>query len=101
MAGKSFINIRRSEPGDAGYVSFMHGRYYCKYHGFLPEAEYYFIKYLAEFVRAPSGGRLWIAEVDRTIAGSAAIVRVDDKTAQFRWFLVEREYQGMVSGARF
>ena len=93
------LRIRRSEPGDAGYVAYMHGRYYHKYHGFLSSSEYYFIKYLADFVRDPAGGELWIAEVDGTIAGSAAVVRVDDDTAQFRWFLVEKEYQGMGIGS--
>ena len=32
--------------------------------------------------------------------GSAAIVRVDDDTAQFRWFLVDERYQGMGIGSK-
>ena len=98
MMDDKSLRIRRSEPGDAGYVAYMHGRYYHKYHGFLSGAEYYFIKYLADFVRDPAGGELWIAEVDGIIAGSIAIVRVDESTAQLRWFLVEREYQGIGIG---
>jgi GNAT superfamily N-acetyltransferase len=94
------IRIRQSGPGDAGYVACMHGRYYCKRHGFFGKAEYYFIKYLADFVLNPEGGRLWIAEADGNIAGSAAIVRVDDKTAQFRWFLIDENYQNMGIGSR-
>ena len=78
------VKIRQSEPGDAGYVAYMHGKYYWKHHGFHPASEYYFIRYLADFVRDPEGGRLWIAEIDRVIVGSAAIVRVDGNTAQFR-----------------
>jgi len=76
----------------------MHGRYYCKYHGFFSKSEYYFIKYLADFVHNPEGGKLWVAEIDETIAGSVAIVRVDAATAQFRWFLVEKKYQNMGIG---
>jgi len=94
------IKIRQSEPGDAGYVAYMHGRYYYKYHGFFNKSEYYFIKHLADFVRDPEGSGLWIAEINATIAGSAGVVRVDDNTAQFRWFLVEREYQRMGIGSR-
>ena len=94
------IRIRQAEPGDAGYVAYMHGRYYWKYHGFRPGAEYYFIKYLADFVRDPDGGRLWIAEADGNIVGSAAIVRVDDIAAQFRWFLVEENHQGKGIGSQ-
>ena len=100
MTDANSVQIRQSEPGDAGYVAYMHGKYYCKHHGFFTKSEYYFIKYLAEFVRDPEGGRLWIAEINGTVAGSAAIVRVDDNTAQFRWFLVEKEYRNMGIGSR-
>ena len=92
------ITIRQSEPGDAGYVAYMHGRYYWKNHGFYRSSEYYFIKYLADFVHDPVGGMLWVVEVNGNIIGSAAIVRVDNKTAQFRWFLVDARFQGMGIG---
>lgn len=94
------IRIRTSEPGDAGYVAYMHGKYYCKNYGFYNSSEYYFIKYLADFVRDSTGGSLWIAEVEERIVGSVAIVRIDDKTAQFRWFLVDESYQGIGIGSK-
>ncbi len=94
------VTIRQSHPGDAGYVSYMHGKFYWKNHGFHPEAEYYFIKYLADFVHDPAGGRLWIAEAGDTIVGSVAIVRVGGKTAQLRWFLVEESHHGLGIGKR-
>lgn len=94
------VLIRQSKPGDAGYVAYMHGKYYCDHHGFYRSSEYYFIKYLADFVFDPTGGGLWIAEIDGKTVGSAAIVRVDSKTAQFRWFLVDKNYQGMGIGSR-
>jgi GNAT superfamily N-acetyltransferase len=78
----------------------MQGRYYWMRHGFRPGAEYYFIKYLAEFVRDQAGSGLWIAEADGKIVGSAAVVRVDGDTAQFRWFLVDENYQNMGIGGR-
>lgn len=96
----SDILIRQSEPGDAGYVAYMHGQYYWKNHGFYRSSEYYFIKYLADFVHDPTGGELWIAEVDGRIVGSVAIVRVDDNTAQLRWFLIDENYQGRGIGSR-
>ena len=92
------IRIRESEPGDAGYVAYMHGQYYWKNHGFIGKSEYYFIKNLADFVRDPEGGGLWIADVDGKIAGSVGIVRVDNQTAQFRWFLVDKNYRRMGIG---
>ena len=100
MEREKSVRIRQSEPGDAGYVAFMHGRYYSKYHGFFDKTEYYFIKYLADFVNNPEGGKLWIAEVDNVIAGSVAIVRFDDDTAQLRWFFVEADYRNMGIGGR-
>jgi len=100
MEHEKSIRIRQAEPGDAGYVAFMHGRYYHKYHGFFEGAEYYFIKHLADFVHDPYGGRLWVAEVDGVISGSVGIVRVDNDNAQFRWFFVERNYQNMGIGNR-
>jgi GNAT superfamily N-acetyltransferase len=96
----SSIQIRQFEPGDAGYVAYMHGKYYCKHHGFHRSSEYYFIKYLAEFVHDPAGGMLWVAEADGNTVGSVAIVRVDSKTAQFRWFLVDENFQGGGIGGR-
>jgi hypothetical protein len=60
----SNIFIRQSQAGDAGYVAYMHGKYYCKNHGFYRSAEYYFIKYLADFVHNPIGGELWVAEAE-------------------------------------
>jgi GNAT superfamily N-acetyltransferase len=63
-------------------------------------AEYYFIKHLADFVHDPAGGRLWIAEIDGITVGSVAIVRVNTKTAQLRWFLVDERYQGFGIGNR-
>ena len=94
------IRIRSSEPGDAGYVAYMHGRYYWKYHGFSVGSEYYFIKYLADFVRNPEGGELWIAEADGNVVGSVAVVRVENKTAQMRWFLIDENHQNMGIGSR-
>jgi len=100
MEKESSTQIRQSEPGDAGYVAYMHGRYYWKNHGFYEGAEYYFIKHLADFVYDPEGGCLWIAEAGDSIVGSVGIVRVDDNTAQFRWFFVEKVYQHMGIGSR-
>jgi GNAT superfamily N-acetyltransferase len=93
------VHIRTSAPGDTGYVAYMHGKYYHEHYGFFPAAEYYFIKHLADFVRNPEGGRLWIAETGGITVGSMAVVRVDNKIAQLRWFLVDKHYQGMGIGS--
>jgi len=94
------VRIQTSEPGDAGFVAYMHGRYYWKHHGFHSASEYYFIKHLADFVNNPEGGRLWTVKVNESMIGSVAIVRNNSKTAQFRWFLVDVKYQGIGIGSR-
>ena len=94
------VRIRRSKPGDAGYIAYLHGKYYHEHHGFFDRSEYYFIGRLADFVRDPEGGALWIAEVGADIAGSIAIVRADSETAQLRWFIVDSAYRNMGIGNR-
>lgn len=99
MTERTSVRIRPSVPGDAGYAAYMHARYYSEYHGFRDGAEYYFIKYLADFVHDPNGGRLWIAESGGVTVGSIAVVPVDGRTAQLRWFLVDKEYQNKGIGS--
>jgi len=94
------IQIRSSRPGDAGYVAYLHGKYYHEAHGFYDRSEYYFIKHLADFVHDPKGGALWIAEVSGKTAGSIAIVRADDETAQLRWFFVDMAFRNFGIGNR-
>ena len=99
MTENGSMQICHSLPGDAGYVAYMNGRYYWKYHGFRVGAEYYFIKYLADFVRDPNGGRLWVAEADGKIVGSVAVVPVGNNEVQLRWFFVEKECQNKGIGS--
>jgi GNAT superfamily N-acetyltransferase len=94
------VVIRPSKAGDAGYVAYMHGKYYSEYHGFFAASEYYFIKHLADFVHEPTGGRLWVAQAREMVIGSIGIVRVDENTAQLRWFLIDKNYQNMGIGSR-
>jgi len=94
------VLIRESKPGDVGYVGYMHGKYYCTKYDFFADSEYYFLKHIVDFARTPEDGKLWIAEVDGNIAGSVAILRHDDKTAQFRFLLVDENYQNMGIGSQ-
>jgi GNAT superfamily N-acetyltransferase len=61
---------------------------------FKPIFEYYVMKGLTEFMRAPEGGELWIAEVNGVTAGAVAIVKARSGDAQLRWFIVDEELQG-------
>jgi len=94
------ILIRRSRPGDASYVSHLHMTLYQKDYGFRGIFEYYVMKGMAEFLNDRAGGELWVAVIDDRIVGSIAIVRVDDATAQLRWFIVSHDHQGAGIGKR-
>jgi GNAT superfamily N-acetyltransferase len=72
-------------------------KYYGEHYCFKPVFEYYVIKGITEFLHDPSGSNLWIAEVDGLIVGSIAIVKTQN-AAQLRWFLVDKEYQGIGIG---
>ncbi len=41
---------------------------------------------------------IWVAEIDGVIVGCIAIVKVNDSTAQLRWFLIEPQWRGMGLG---
>lgn len=92
------IIIRPYGPGDAGYIAHLHGTLYGNTHQFSHDFEFYVVKGLAEFMADPSGGQLWIAEVNGVVAGSIAIAKAGDHTAQLRWFIMDEEFQGLGIG---
>ena len=97
---KLVVTIRPFQSGDVGYVAQLHGDFYKKQHDFFQVFEYYVMKGLTEFMYDSSGGELWIAEVDGYRAGSIAIVRDNESTAQLRWFILDSEYQGLGIGSK-
>ncbi|HET6872634.1 MAG TPA: GNAT family N-acetyltransferase [Sporolactobacillaceae bacterium] len=86
--------IRPFKAGDAGYVAYLHGRLYKDTYGFGTLFEYYVLKGLAEFIRNPDGGGLWVVEIEGKIIGSIAITKFNDTTAQLRWFILDDAFQG-------
>ncbi|HEX6923587.1 MAG TPA: GNAT family N-acetyltransferase, partial [Bacillales bacterium] len=94
------VVIRSFQPGDVGYVAYLHGKLYDEVYGFGSTFEYYVMKGLTEFMGDPAGGDLWIAEVNGEIAGSIAITSQDQKMAQLRWFIMDENYQGLGIGKK-
>ncbi|KAA0566738.1 MarR family transcriptional regulator [Bacillus sp. CH30_1T] len=92
------ITIRPFQPGDLGYVAYLHGRLYDRKYQFGPMFEYYVMKGLTEFMMNTDGGELWVAEVDSEIVGSIAITKSSDTVTQLRWFVLDENYQGMGIG---
>lgn len=86
-----FYSLRSHKPGDIGYITFRHGVIYTNEYQLDESFEAYVAKYMAEFIENydPANDHLWILEKGTEIVGSIAIVKMDDKTAQLRWLLVE------------
>lgn len=94
------VIIRPYQAGDIGYIAHLHGKLYKNTYNFGPLFEYYVMKGLSEFMMDHEGGELWVAEVDGEVAGSIAITRFDEKTAQLRWFVLDESYHGLGIGKK-
>lgn len=91
---KSPVNIRHYRAGDAGYISYRHGVLYEKEYNLDTVFEKYVMAGLLKFLDNPESGELWMAEADGKIVGFIAIIGIDEKNAQLRWFLIEPEFRG-------
>ncbi|WP_209122719.1 helix-turn-helix domain-containing GNAT family N-acetyltransferase [Alkalihalobacillus sp. BA299] len=99
-SSQSEVVIRPCQPGDIGYVAYLHGKLYDKTYKFGRMFEYYVMKGLTEFMINTDRGELWVAEVNGEIVGSIAITKSSDTVAQLRWFVLDENYQGMGIGKK-
>lgn len=100
-------NIRRSDitirddvrPGDAGYLTYLHGWIYKKEYdysvAFEGDVAESFYQFLVQY--NPEKDRLWCAEHEGEIVGCIGIVGRGER-AQLRWFLLHPNYRGMGLG---
>ena len=88
------------QPGDVGYLIYLHGILYAKEYGFDHTFEAYVAAPLAEFVQSSDQERqrLWIAEIDGNIIGTIAIVGASEREAQLRWLIVHPDSRGLGMG---
>ena len=97
---RNTISIREEiKPGDAGYITYMHGRLYALERGYSSAFEAYvaesFYRFLLHF--DPEKDRLWCAESEGKIVGCIGIAQ-NGTRAQLRWFLLEPEVRHMGLG---
>ncbi len=94
------VTIRTYRKEDLGFIIGRHRELYASEYGFSSEFSDYVEKYVLKFDEHhdPDKENIWIGEADGKPVGMIALVRIDDKTAQLRWFLIEPELRGMGLG---
>ncbi len=96
----SEITIRTTlQPGDIGYVTYMHGDLYFKENGYGLSFETYVAQGLAEFCKQydPSTNRVWVAEHKEHRIGFLLLLNRGE-AAQLRYFILLPEYRGIGLG---
>ena len=88
--------LRDLEIGDAGWLIEQHGRLYALEEGFDRTFEALVAEILADYIRNhdPAYERAWIAVEGGQRLGSIFCVRLDEKTAKLRLFLLLPEARG-------
>jgi GNAT superfamily N-acetyltransferase len=96
------ISIRTElQPGDIGYVTYMHGALYHREYNYGLQFESYVAQGLCEFYEKynPQRNRIWACEHKDRIIGFLLLMD-RGKAAQLRYFLIEPEYRGIGLGSK-
>jgi N-acetylglutamate synthase-like GNAT family acetyltransferase len=86
----------RLEPGDIGYVVYLHGTLYAREYQLDHAFEGYVAQRIGEFAQQYDSSKdyIAIAELDGQIVGSIVINGLPDNTAMLRFFLVHPDARG-------
>lgn len=89
-------------PGDIGYIIYLHGFIYGNESNFSNEFEKYVIKTFYNFLENYSAeyDRIWMAEYNNKIVGCIAIQHQSEEEAQLRWFLLDPVFRGLGIGKK-
>lgn len=93
----SEVNIRTTmEPGDVGYVIYLHGALYAREYGLDRTFEGGVAERFGEFAKQydPRKDLFAVAELDGRIVGSIVIDGRDENTAVLRYFLLHPDARG-------
>ena len=96
------IAIRTAlQPGDIGYVSWLHGALYKSEYNYGIQFEVYVAEGLCEFYRQydPQKDAVWIAEHDQHIVGFLLLMH-RKTVAQLRYFIIDPAYRGIGLGKK-
>lgn len=96
------IKIRTTlNPGDLGYIAYLHGDIYARECGYGLNFESYVLQGLGEFARQYDAvkDRVWICEHEHQIIGVLIGVRREN-SVQLRYFILRPEYRGIGLGKK-
>jgi DNA-binding MarR family transcriptional regulator/N-acetylglutamate synthase-like GNAT family acetyltransferase len=90
------------QPGDVGYLIYMHGELYARETGYNQEFEAYVCKTFYEFLQRfdTSKDRIFLATFDEQIIGAVAILGHSRYLAQLRWLLVHPDFRDLGLGKK-
>ena len=96
----SDIHIRTTpNPGDLGYISYLHGKIYAEEYQFGIEFDSYVAESLLELYKDLENNCFWLAEHEDRIIGCLALVH-RERVAQLRFFLIQQSYRGLGLGKK-
>lgn len=89
------------QPGDLGYLSYLHGKIYAEECGFGMNFDRYVFDGLNEFAHKYNAekDRVWICEHEQKIVGFL-IAFYRENTVQFRYFILLPEYRSLGLGKK-
>ena len=87
------------QPGDIGFVTYLHGDLYKKEYDYGIGFEYYVAVGLNEFYQQydPSNNRIWMAEHHGNRIGFMLLMNRGE-SAQLRYFIIHPDYRGIGLG---
>jgi ribosomal protein S18 acetylase RimI-like enzyme len=87
------------QPGDIGYVIYMHGKLYNEEYHFGPQFEKYVAEGLLEFLEQydPKTSRVWVCRHRGTIVGFLVLMNRGE-AAQLRYFIIDASCRGIGLG---
>jgi len=90
------------QPGDIGYVTYLHGILYKKEYNYGIGFESYVAAGLHEFYQHydPSKDRVWVCEHHSAIVGFLLLMHRDENAAQLRYFILQPAYRGLGLGKK-
>lgn len=90
------VTIRtKLEPGDLGYIAYLHGRLYAEEFGYGLYFESYVLGALHEFATAydPAKDGIWVCEHEKKKVGFLVAAHKGD-AIQLRFLILQPEYRG-------